>query len=177
MAITERDATGRKGAAGAPGARARPGPGGRGSRRKRLRRDLVLLLMAPGLVYFLVFQYGALAGNVIAFKDYVPFDGLWASQWVGLTDFHAILTDPAFWHAVVNTLWIALLQLVFFFPVPIALAMLHGCARLRLHDEDGHHDGGQRPAGRHGLRRRPHPAPRGRVRGGQVRGPVAVSVR
>nr|WP_037916502.1 ABC transporter permease subunit [Actinacidiphila yeochonensis] len=80
--------------------------------------------MAPGLVYFLVFQYGAMAGNVIAFKDYVPFDGLWASQWVGLQNFHAILVDSAFWHAVVNTLWIALLQLVFYFPVPLALALL-----------------------------------------------------
>ena len=125
MAIAERDATGRTGTAGASGARERPGRGARGSRRKRLRRDLILLLMmAPGLLYFLVFQYGALAGNVIAFKDYVPFDGLWASQWVGLSNFHAVLVDTAFWHAVVNTLWIALLQLVFFFPVPLALAML-----------------------------------------------------
>jgi putative aldouronate transport system permease protein len=97
----------------------------RGSRRRRLRRDVVLvLLMVPGVAYFLVFHYGAMAGNVIAFKDYVPFDGLWASQWVGLSNFQAVLEDSAFWHAVVNTLWIALLQLVFYFPVPIALAML-----------------------------------------------------
>ncbi|MEE4545694.1 ABC transporter permease subunit [Streptomyces sp. V4-01] len=80
--------------------------------------------MLPGVAYFLLFHYGALAGNVIAFKDYVPFDGLWASQWVGPANFQAVLRDSAFWHAVVNTLWIALLQLVFYFPVPIALAML-----------------------------------------------------
>jgi len=125
MAIAERDATGRTGAAGASGDPGRAGPGGRGSRRKRLRRDAVLLLMmAPGVAYFVVFHYGAMAGNVIAFKDYVPFDGLWASQWVGFANFQAVFSDAAFWHAVVNTLWIALLQLVFFFPVPIALAML-----------------------------------------------------
>ncbi|WP_407638982.1 ABC transporter permease [Actinacidiphila yeochonensis] len=125
MAIAERDATGRTGAAGASEGAQPPSRAARGSRRKRLRRDLALLaLMAPGLVYFLVFQYGAMAGNVIAFKDYVPFDGLWASQWVGLQNFHAILVDSAFWHAVVNTLWIALLQLVFYFPVPLALALL-----------------------------------------------------
>ncbi|WUH95816.1 hypothetical protein OG900_18135 [Streptomyces sp. NBC_00433] len=80
--------------------------------------------MAPGVAYFLVFHYGALAGTVIAFKDYVPFDGLWASQWVGLDNFQTMFGDPDFWSAVLNTVWIALLQLVFFFPVPIALAML-----------------------------------------------------
>lgn len=122
MAIAERDATRREGATGASGVRVGPG---RGARRKRLRRDAVLLLlMAPGVLYFLLFHYGAMAGNVIAFKDYVPFDGLWASQWVGLANFQRMFSDPDFWSAVVNTLWIALLQLVFFFPVPIALAML-----------------------------------------------------
>ncbi|NUP43658.1 MAG: sugar ABC transporter permease [Streptomyces sp.] len=125
MAIAERDATGRTGAAGASGADGRAGGTGRGTRLRRLRRDWVLLvLMAPGVAYFLVFHYGALAGNVIAFKDYVPFDGLWASEWVGLGNFRTMFGDPDFWHAVVNTVVIALLQLVFFFPVPIALAML-----------------------------------------------------
>ncbi|SFF92796.1 carbohydrate ABC transporter membrane protein 1, CUT1 family [Actinacidiphila alni] len=122
MAIAERDATRRADAAGASEGRVKPG---RGSRRKRLRRDAVLLaLMVPGVAYFLLFHYGAMVGNVIAFKDYVPFDGLWASQWVGFSNFQRMFEDPDFWAAVVNTLWIALLQLVFFFPVPIALAML-----------------------------------------------------
>ncbi|WP_329140951.1 ABC transporter permease subunit [Streptomyces sp. NBC_01476] len=86
--------------------------------------------MAPGVAYFLLFHYGALAGNVIAFKDYVPFDGLWASQWNGVDNFRVMLADPDFWHAVLNTLWIALLQLVFFFPVPIGLAvLLHSLTR------------------------------------------------
>ena len=125
MAIAERDATGRAGAAGASGADGQAKQRGRGTRLKRLRRDWVLLaLMAPGVAYFLLFHYGALAGNVIAFKDYVPFDGLWASQWVGLGNFQRMFGDTAFWSAVLNTVWIALLQLVFFFPVPIALAML-----------------------------------------------------
>jgi putative aldouronate transport system permease protein len=114
MAIAERDATRRTGAVGASGEPKGPARGGPGSRRKRFRRDAALLaMMLPGVAYFLVFHYGALAGNVIAFKDYVPFDGLWASQWVGLSNFQAVLEDSAFWHAVVNTLWIALLQAVF----------------------------------------------------------------
>ncbi|MGW2115166.1 ABC transporter permease [Streptomyces zhihengii] len=80
--------------------------------------------MVPGVLYFLVFHYGALLGNVIAFKEYAPFDGIWNSPWVGLGNFSRMFQDAAFWHSVVNTLWIALLQLVFYFPVPLALALL-----------------------------------------------------
>ncbi|MFF4729529.1 ABC transporter permease [Streptomyces mirabilis] len=80
--------------------------------------------MLPGLAYFLVFHYGALLGNVIAFKDYVPFDGVWGSRWVGLDNFRRMFEDGEFWDAVLNTLWISVLQIVFYFPVPLALALL-----------------------------------------------------
>src|SRR5688572_12692033 len=91
----------------------------------RWRRDIVLLLlMAPALAYFLVFHYGALAGAATAVFEYKPYRGLWASEWVGLDTFQRLLGDPGFWHAFWNTVYIAVLQLVFFFPVPLALAML-----------------------------------------------------
>ncbi len=87
----------------------------------------LVLLMLPGLAYFLLFHYGAFIGNAVAFKEYVPFDGLWASPWVGVENFNRMFGDPDFWHATWNTLAIALLQLIFFFPVPLAIALLlHG---------------------------------------------------
>jgi putative aldouronate transport system permease protein len=93
--------------------------------RQRIRRDLVLLLlMVPGLGYFLVFHYGALFGNTLAFLDYVPFRGVAGSEWVGLDNFQQMFGDPAFWGAVRNTVVIAALQLAFFFPAPLALALL-----------------------------------------------------
>ncbi|MCO1574199.1 ABC transporter permease subunit [Crossiella sp. SN42] len=93
--------------------------------RGRIRRDWALLVvMAPGLLYFLVFHYGALFGNALAFLDYVPFLGIVDSTWVGLANFRQMLGDPQFWHAVANTIMIAALQLVFFFPAPLALALL-----------------------------------------------------
>ncbi|MFC7530914.1 ABC transporter permease [Actinoplanes sp. GCM10030250] len=98
-----------------------PRPG----RRDRFRADRVLLLLLlPGLLYFLVFHYGALFGNVLAFQDYVPFLGVRGSAWVGLANFERMAADPLFWSAVGNTLIIALLQLAFFFPAPLALALL-----------------------------------------------------
>lgn len=93
-------------------------------RRKRFQSRALFLLMLPGLAYFLLFHYGALVGNVIAFKEYVPFDGLWGSPWTGLGNFRRMFEDTAFWDAVFNTVWIAVLQLVFYFPVPLGLALL-----------------------------------------------------
>lgn len=93
--------------------------------RFRDRRNAALFwLMVPGLAYFLLFHYGALVGNVIAFKEYIPFEGLWGSPWTGVGNFQRMLEDKAFWDAVFNTVWIALLQLVFYFPVPLGLALL-----------------------------------------------------
>jgi putative aldouronate transport system permease protein len=93
--------------------------------RTRLVRDkFLLLLMLPGVLYFAIFQYAAQLGNVIAFKDYVPFVGINGSDWVGLQNFSTLFADPAFWHAVTNSLELAALQLIFFFPMPLALAVL-----------------------------------------------------
>ncbi|MFE6038633.1 ABC transporter permease [Streptomyces sp. NPDC056452] len=93
--------------------------------RHRLHRDrALLLLMAPGVVFFLIFQYGALFGNVIAFKDYMPFLGVVDSPWVGLANFRTLFGEAAFWDAALNTVVLSLVQLVFYFPVPLALALL-----------------------------------------------------
>jgi putative aldouronate transport system permease protein len=97
----------------------------RGSRIRRLRRDQVLLaFMVPGLIYYAIFHYGAIFGAGLAFLDYVPFLGLSGSRWVGLDNFQRLFDDLDFWHAALNTLEISVLQLVFFFPAPLGLAVL-----------------------------------------------------
>ncbi|MFD0200388.1 MULTISPECIES: ABC transporter permease [Saccharothrix] len=95
-----------------------------GHLRRILANRVLLGVAAPGLAYFLFFHYGALFGNVLAFQEYVPFLGVGGSRWVGLAHFERMFGDPAFWNAVRNTLVIAVLQLVFFFPAPLALALL-----------------------------------------------------
>jgi putative aldouronate transport system permease protein len=81
------------------------------------------LFLVPGLVYFLLFRYVPLLGNVIAFQDYSPFTGF-DSPWVGLENFARLFTDPDFGTALRNTLEISILQLIFFFPAPILVALL-----------------------------------------------------
>ena len=82
------------------------------------------LFVAPGLVYFILFRYLPLLGNIIAFQDFSPFLGFRGSPFVGLDNFRKLFTDPEFKTALSNTLIISALQLVFFFPLPIALALL-----------------------------------------------------
>lgn len=91
----------------------------------RMKRDrTMLLLMVPGVLFYLLFFYVPLLGNIVAFQDYLPFVGFIDSPFVGLQNFANMVSDPDFWQAVVNTVIISLLQLIFFFPAPILLALL-----------------------------------------------------
>src|SRR5699024_10041761 len=102
----------------------RPAPR-RDSLASRLRRDRTLILMAlPMVVLLLIFAYIPILGNVIAFQDYSPFIGIRDSPWLGMQQFERVIADPLFWNAVKNTLVITAFQLVFYFPIPIALAIL-----------------------------------------------------
>ncbi|RAJ91303.1 putative aldouronate transport system permease protein [Streptomyces sp. PsTaAH-137] len=92
--------------------------------RQRLRRDRTLLLLCvPGIVYFAVFFYLPLAGNITAFQDYQPYLGFMHSLWVGVDNFQALVQEPEFWTAVWNTLQISAVQLLLYFPAPILLAL------------------------------------------------------
>ncbi|MFF8381883.1 ABC transporter permease [Streptomyces sp. NPDC015661] len=103
----------------------RPAGPVRSNWRIRLRRDRSLLLMtAPAVVLLLVFGYVPLFGVVTAFQEYDPLVGVMQSQWVGLDQFDRLLGDPLFWDAMQNTVYLSFVQLILFFPVPIALALM-----------------------------------------------------
>ncbi|MFD6178740.1 MULTISPECIES: ABC transporter permease [unclassified Isoptericola] len=113
---------------GHPARSRRPARGAQQQFWQRLARERSLLLMvAPVFVLLLVFTYVPLVGNLVAFMDYVPYLPLSESPWVGLQNFQLMFEDSAFWNALWNTLIINGLQLIFSFPVPLALALfLHG---------------------------------------------------
>ena len=99
--------------------------------RARLRRDWPLLLMClPAMLVLLVFHYLPTLGNVVAFQDYNPYAGdtplqaFLHSTWIGFGNFQTLFQTEGFWQALRNTLAITAFQLVFFFPLPIALAVL-----------------------------------------------------
>lgn len=91
----------------------------------KLRRDRqMLLMMIPGVAFLVLFFYVPILGNVVAFQDYQPFLGIGGSEFVGLQNFIDLYDNPDFWNALTNTLVLALFQLVLFFPIPLALALL-----------------------------------------------------
>src|ERR1700704_6462930 len=92
-------------------------------RTRVVRERWMYLFMLPGFLYFIVFRYVPFLGNIIAFQDYSPFVGF-SSPWVGLDNFAKLFTDPDVLVAFNNTLAISVLQLIFFFPAPIILALL-----------------------------------------------------
>ncbi|MFJ1929391.1 MULTISPECIES: ABC transporter permease [unclassified Streptomyces] len=89
------------------------------------RRDTALFwFLVPGIVVLLLFHYIPLLGNVIAFQDYQPYIGILHSPWNGLKNFEVLFNgDDQFVRALVNTLELTLIQVVFVFPVPILLAL------------------------------------------------------
>ncbi|MEJ1177696.1 ABC transporter permease [Arthrobacter sp. R4] len=94
-------------------------------RLKRISRAWQLyVLLAPAIVYILVFKYWPMYGVQIAFKNYNPVDGFTDSPWVGLTHFIRFMNSYQFGQVVGNTLWIAVLGLLVAFPIPIILALL-----------------------------------------------------
>ncbi len=91
---------------------------------RRLRQGRTLyLMMLPGILWFLLFKYGAMWGVLIAFKDYSPFLGWWESPWVGLKHFQNLFGRPDFYLLLKNTLTLAVLGLVTYLPFTILLAL------------------------------------------------------
>jgi putative aldouronate transport system permease protein len=83
----------------------------------RVRQEKwMYLFILPGFVYFVVFRYLPLLGNVVAFQDYSPYLGFLSSEWVGFQNFIDLFNNPDVAQALANTVIINGLQLIFFFP-------------------------------------------------------------
>jgi putative aldouronate transport system permease protein len=106
--------------------------GKRPSWSRALRRDwqLYSLAVAP-LLFFAVFRYTPMVGNVIAFRKFQPGGHVLGEYWVGLRYVKLFLSDPTFWDVFTNTLVIGALTLLFCFPLPIVLALLLNEVRTR----------------------------------------------
>ncbi|MBP1995152.1 ABC transporter permease [Paenibacillus eucommiae] len=91
------------------------------------KNKLYYALIAPGIIYFLIFHYTPMYGLIIAFKDIAPFDGvegIFTAEWVGLKHFKSFIDSYYFWNITGNTLLISFYRLIFGFPAPILLALL-----------------------------------------------------
>lgn len=92
--------------------------------------QLYSLLVLP-LIWFAVFRYVPMIGNIIAFRNYIPGGNILGEGWVGLDNFTLFLQDPGFWAVFRNTVVLGALTLLFGFPPPIVLALLMNELRSR----------------------------------------------
>ncbi|MBB6729939.1 ABC transporter permease [Cohnella zeiphila] len=105
--------------------RAQAAPRAGSERSKRIRRNKWLYAMVlPGFLYFLVFKYIPMYGLIISFQDYKPFQGISGSKWVGFAHFERLFAEPDFLRILLNTLTLFGMNLLFYFPVPILLALM-----------------------------------------------------
>ena len=82
----------------------------------------IYMLLLPGVVYFAVFKLAPLWGLQIAFQDYNPYDAA-KTTFVGLKHFINLFQSSVFWQMLRNTLVLNLINLVFYFPMPIILSI------------------------------------------------------
>lgn len=84
----------------------------------------IYLMLAPMIIWFIVFLYKPMYGLQVAFKDYSIFRGVAASPWIGMEHFETLFASSQFLRAIKNTVMISVLSLFFGFPVPIILALM-----------------------------------------------------
>jgi len=100
--------------------------------RRALRRDWQLYSLAVlPLMFFVVFRYLPMVGNVIAFRRFRPGGSIFGETWVGLRYVRLFVSDPTFWQVFGNTLKIGSLTVLFCFPLPVVLALLLNEIRTR----------------------------------------------
>jgi putative aldouronate transport system permease protein len=93
-------------------------------------KALYSMLVFP-VIYFVVFKYLPMFGNILAFRRYRPAMGPWGTEWVGLEYFERFINDPSFWRALRNTLITSLWNIVVNFPLPIFFAIVLNEARAK----------------------------------------------
>lgn len=101
--------------------------------KKRIWKNKLLYLMAvPGILFFIVFKYVPMYGLVISLQDFKPYEGIAGSDWVGLEHFNRLFTEPEFLNILSNTLILFAMNLIFFFPIPIILALMLNEVRIAI---------------------------------------------
>lgn len=81
-------------------------------------------LMLIPVIYYIIFRYIPMAGNIIAFRRYRAGGSLFGDQWSGLKYFKQFIGDKTFWRAFRNTLVLNVSYLAVRFPLTLIFALL-----------------------------------------------------
>src|SRR5574344_246222 len=81
-------------------------------------------LMFIPILYFIIFRYIPMAGNIIAFRRYRAGHSIFGDEWSGLKYFKQFIADKTFWRAFKNTLTLNVTYLIIRFPLTLLFALL-----------------------------------------------------
>lgn len=111
---------------------------GAGSQRRRrsvwksIKDSRMLLVMcAPAILFFLVFNYGPLPGVWIAFTNFNYHDGIFGSPFVGFKNFDFLIKSGQLWTLTRNTVLFNLAFIVLGNVLQIAIAIMFNEVRLK----------------------------------------------
>lgn len=91
----------------------------------RLKRNWMLhLMMVLPMFYYFLFEALPIYGVQIAFREYRPRQGIFGSEWVGLSNFMEFFRYRNWGQITWNTIAISLYQIAAGFPIPIILALI-----------------------------------------------------
>ncbi|OLF19207.1 carbohydrate ABC transporter permease [Actinophytocola xanthii] len=88
-----------------------------------------LVFLLPMVLVFGLFSWGPIVQSVVMSVQRTNM--VTGAEFVGLDNFAQVLADPLLWTAVRNTLWFAVLALVFGYPIPLVVAVLINEVRRR----------------------------------------------
>lgn len=93
-------------------------------KKQRLSEGAYHLMLLPAVILVLIYSYGPIAGIVIAFQDFIPSNGWFGSEWIGLGNFEYVWSMPNTRQVIFNTLLISFLKIVTGIIFPLGLALL-----------------------------------------------------
>lgn len=88
------------------------------------RNREVYLMLIPIILYYVIFKYAPMFGNIMAFQNFRVTRGFFESEWVGFKHFKTFFEDVYFWRLVRNTIVISASTLAFNFPMAVIFALL-----------------------------------------------------
>lgn len=82
------------------------------------------LMMAPGMIFLIIFSFIPMFGIVMAFQNYMPMRGITGSPWVGLDNFKFMFQMPDSKQIFLNTIIIAVCKIVANTIITVLFALL-----------------------------------------------------
>ena len=92
--------------------------------RNRTSQMYYHLMLLPGMIFLLIFNYIPMAGIVMAFQNFKPAKGIFGSEWVGFKQFERLFSNSDFYELIRNTVTLSLGKLAIKLVIAVAFAIL-----------------------------------------------------